>query len=84
MSKKRILYVNWKPFLDNVLNELIDRVMLSIYIFNRNQLSYLISDVITICHCVFVNYTLKRDARNKCFIFDFGKLISQLIMLKVK
>lgn len=26
MSKKRILYGNWKPFFDNVLNELIYRV----------------------------------------------------------
>lgn len=55
MSKKRILYGNWKPFLDNVLNELIYRVMLSIYIFNRNQLSYLIGDVIikimSLCIC---------------------------------
>lgn len=36
MSKKRILYVNWKPFLDNILYELVYRAILSIYIFNRN------------------------------------------------
>lgn len=61
MSKKRILYVNWKPFLDNILYELVYRAILSIYIFNRNQLGYLISNVINICHCVFVNYTPKKD-----------------------
>lgn len=75
MSKKRILYVNWKPFYDNCdTNWSIGQSYLSFKIFYRNQLGYLISNVITICHCVFVNYTPKKDTiKNVLLIVSFSE-----------